>query len=125
MAEDRGVGHDGFDKDDNGTPISPNYYKGFTNGAQPIDITEHLTGNAAQAVQYLTRACRVDGVTKSDPIEDVEKCIFFAQRELARLERERDSRIVTGKREVTYQFNVTSADSRNWHNLGFISDPDN
>ena len=49
--------------------VSPNYYKGFTNGAQPIDITEHLTGNAAQAVQYLTRACRVDGVVKSDPID--------------------------------------------------------
>lgn len=78
--------------------VSPNYYKGFTNGAQPIDITEHLTGNAAQAVQYLTRACRIDGVIKEDPIGDVEKAILFCERELARLNREKDSRTILGAR---------------------------
>ena len=76
--------------------VSPNYYKGFTNGAQPIDITEHLTGNAAQAVQYLTRACRVDGVVKSDPVEDIDKAIWFCQRERLRLKREQDTRTILG-----------------------------
>lgn len=77
--------------------VSPNYYKGFTNGAQPIDITEHLTGNAAQAVQYLTRACRVDGVVKSDPIEDLRKSLWFVQREIHRLESVENARIITGR----------------------------
>lgn len=79
--------------------VSPNYYKGFTNGAQPIDITEHLTGNAAQAVQYLTRACRTDGVIKEDPIGDVEKCLYFVERELSRLKREKDTRTILGTRD--------------------------
>ena len=78
--------------------VSPNYYKGFTNGAQPIDITEHLTGNAAQAVQYLTRACRVDGVVKSDPIEDIDKAIWFCQRERSRMVREQETRTILGTR---------------------------
>ena len=79
--------------------VSPNYYKGFTNGAQPIDITEHLTGNAAQAVQYLTRACRVDGVVKSDPIEDIDKAIWFCQRERSRMVREQETRTILGARK--------------------------
>lgn len=91
--------------------VSPNYYKGFTNGAQPIDITEHLTGNAAQAVQYLTRACRVDGVVKSDPIEDLEKSLWFIERELSRLKREQDTRtILGGNKEQTYTVNMKVTD---------------
>ena len=91
--------------------VSPNYYKGFTNGAQPIDITEHLTGNAAQAVQYLARACRVDGVVKSDPIEDLEKSLWFIERELSRLKREQDTRtILGGNKEQTYTVNMKVTD---------------
>ena len=91
--------------------VSPNYYKGFTNGAQPIDITEHLTGNAAQAVQYLTRACRVDGVVKSDPIEDLEKAVWFTEREISRLKREKDTRtILGGNKEQTYTVNMKVTD---------------
>lgn len=93
--------------------VSPNYYKGFTNGAQPIDITEHLTGNAAQAVQYLARSCRIDGVIKEDPIGDVEKAILFCERELARLNREKDTRtILGGNKEQTYTVTM-SADNGN------------
>ena len=96
--------------------VSPNYYKGFTNGAQPIDITEHLTGNAAQAVQYLTRACRVDGVVKSDPIEDLEKSLWFIERELSRLKREKDTRTILGG-DTKQTFTVTmSADNGNFRN---------
>ena len=91
--------------------VSPNYYKGFTNGAQPIDITEHLTGNAAQAVQYLARACRIDGVIKEDPIGDVEKAILFCERELARLNREKDTRtILGGDSKQTYTVNMKVTD---------------
>ena len=91
--------------------VSPNYYKGFTNGAQPIDIMEHLTSNAAQAVKYLTRACRIDGVVKEDPIGDLEKCLTLVERELARLNREKDSRtILGGNKEQTYTVNMKVTD---------------
>lgn len=92
--------------------VSPNYYKGFTNGAQPIDIMEHLTSNAAQAVKYLTRACRIDGVVKEDPIGDLEKCLTLVERELARLNREKDSRTILGGKEQTYTVTM-SADNGN------------
>ena len=91
--------------------VSPNYYKGFTNGAQPIDIMEHLTSNAAQAVKYLTRACRIDGVVKEDPIGDLEKCLTLVERELARLNREKDSRtILGGNKGQTYTVNMKVTD---------------
>ena len=98
--------------------VSPNYYKGFTNGAQPIDITEHLTGNAAQAVQYLARACRIDGVIKEDPIGDVEKAILFCERELARLNREKDTRtILGGDTKQTFTVKMSADNGNLMHTL--------
>ena len=41
-------------------PINPDHYK-FPSGVEVIDLSEHLTSNAGQAVQYLARACRLDG----------------------------------------------------------------
>lgn len=66
-------------------PINPDHYK-FPSGIEVIDLSEHLTSNAGQAVQYLARACRLDGRVKGNPVEDVKKAIRLAQRELARLE---------------------------------------
>ena len=65
-------------------PVDPDHYK-FPGGHEVINISEHLTSNAGQAVQYLARACRIDGRVKGNPVEDVRKAIWFAQRELARL----------------------------------------
>ena len=97
--------------------VSPNYYKGFTNGAQPIDIMEHLTSNAAQAVKYLTRACRIDGVVKEDPIGDLEKCLTLVERELARLNREKDSRTIIGGKEQTYTVKMSTDNGNLRHTL--------
>ena len=98
--------------------VSPNYYKGFTNGAQPIDIMEHLTSNAAQAVKYLTRACRIDGVVKEGPIGDLEKCLTLVERELARLNREKDSRTILGvNKEQTYTVKMSTDNGNLWHTL--------
>ena len=66
-------------------PVDPDHYK-FPGGAEVIDISEHLTSNAGQAVQYLARACRIDGRVKGNPVEDVRKALWFAHRELDRLE---------------------------------------
>ena len=68
-------------------PVDPDHYK-FPGGAEVINISEHLTSNAGQAVQYLARACRIDGRVKGNPVEDVKKALWFAQRELDRLEAE-------------------------------------
>lgn len=64
--------------------LNPDYYK-FSNGVELIDISENLTGNGAQIVQYVTRATRVDGIIKGDPLEDLAKAAWFLEREIARL----------------------------------------
>lgn len=67
-----------------GDAINPDHYRGFSNGAEVIDISENLTSNGGQAVQYIARSCRLDGVTKGDPIEDLRKACWFLERELER-----------------------------------------
>lgn len=65
--------------------INPDHYKGFSNGAQVIDISENLSSNAGQAIQYIARSCRLDGQIKDDPKQDISKAIWFLNRELDRL----------------------------------------
>lgn len=65
---------------------SPKHYTGFTNGAEPIDIGEHLTGNGYNIVKYGVRGCRIDGVVKHDKLEDLYKCRNHVDREIQRLE---------------------------------------
>ena len=66
-------------------PINPPHYKGFANGAQVIDITEGLSFAGGNAVKYVARACRIDGVIKGDPVEDLKKARWYIDRELTRL----------------------------------------
>ena len=67
-------------------PINPSYYQGFSNGAQVIDISEHLTSNGGQALQYVARSCRLDGNNKGDVVENLEKAKWFLDREIERVE---------------------------------------
>lgn len=71
--------------------LNPDYYK-FSNGVELIDISENLTSNAGQAIQYIARASRLDGANKGSQVEDIEKAIWFCRRELKRLGEERLSR---------------------------------
>lgn len=66
-------------------PISPDHYQGFSNGAEVIDITEHLNFNRGCAVKYLCRAGRKDP-TKT--LEDLNKARFYVEREIQRLTKE-------------------------------------
>lgn len=68
-------------------PVSPDHYK-FPGGVEVINISEHLTSNGGQALQYIARATRLDGKIKGNPIEDLTKALFFAQREIDRLKEE-------------------------------------
>ena len=67
-------------------PVNPDHYRGFSNNAEVIDITENLTGNGAAAVKYLARACRLDGQNKGQIIEDLKKSLWYTRRELSRIE---------------------------------------
>lgn len=53
------------------------------------DISRHLTGNAAQAVQYIARSCRLDGLNKhadlEKRIEDLDKARDMLLDEIWRL----------------------------------------
>ena len=64
---------------------NPAHYSGFSNGAEPIDILENLTGNGAQAAGYIIRSTRIDGNNKGDQIEDLQKAIWYCEREINRL----------------------------------------
>lgn len=98
----------------------PPHYTAHPSGVECVQITEHMGFCVGNAIKYLWRAGE-----KGDAIEDLEKARWYVDREISRLERERDSRTITGKREVSYQFNVSPADASQWVDLGFISDPDN
>ena len=69
--------------------INPNHYKGFSNGAEVIYITENLTFNAGNVVKYGARAGRLDeSLNKNDAegrIEDMKKSRWYADREIERL----------------------------------------
>lgn len=63
--------------------INPPHYQGFSNGAQVIDLTEHLSFSLGNCVKYVCRA----GKKTQNPIEDLKKAQWYLDREVARLER--------------------------------------
>lgn len=78
----RGVKRDAVDP--------PHYKDGWSDGAELVSITENLTSNGGQAVQYIARSTRLDksknkGSTNRELIEDLEKARWFIDREIRRL----------------------------------------
>lgn len=65
--------------------ISPSVYQ-FPNGVEVRDISAHLTSFGGQAVQYVCRSTRLDGVVKGKPVEDLKKAIQLLEWEVERLE---------------------------------------
>jgi len=58
------------------------YAEGWSNGAEVIDITEHMNFCRGNAVKYLARA----GVkSKTTELEDLRKAAWYVQREIERL----------------------------------------
>lgn len=65
-------------------PVShPSHYVGWSNGAEIIDITEHLPFNRGNVIKYVARAGRKDPATE---IQDLKKALFYLQREIARID---------------------------------------
>lgn len=67
-------------------PVNPDHYRGLSNGAEVIDITENLTFNGGNAIKYLARACRLDGNNKGQIVEDLKKSLWYTRRELSRIQ---------------------------------------
>lgn len=88
------------------TAIDPQHYRfplppsvAEAGAVQPVDITEHLTSNAAKAVEYIARSSRIDGqikpgspgqgeATYADIIQDLSKAAWYIQREMVRISNE-------------------------------------
>lgn len=66
-------------------PTSNSYYD-FPGGVEVRQISAHLTGFGAQALQYVARATRLDGKNKGDVVSDLTKAIDFIRWEIERLQ---------------------------------------
>jgi len=60
----------------------PPHYKAHPSGVECIQITEHMNFCLGNAVKYIWRAEHKGG------IEDLEKAVFYIQREIERIKRE-------------------------------------
>ena len=65
-------------------PTDPNYYQ-FPDGHEVRHISAHLTSFGGQALQYVARSTRLDGINKGNLIEDLEKAQLFIGWEIDRL----------------------------------------
>jgi len=57
----------------------PKHYTSHPSGVECIEITEHMIFNLGNATKYIWRAD-----SKSHPIEDIEKAIWYLNREIER-----------------------------------------
>lgn len=60
----------------------PHYANGWSNGAEVIDLTEHLSFCSGNVVKYVCRAGRKD---PDKHVEDLEKARWYLDREIARV----------------------------------------
>ena len=73
---------DASDEDEDAVNHPSHYADGWSNGAEIIDITEHLNFCRGNAIKYIARAGRKD---PDKEIEDLQKAAFYIQREIERL----------------------------------------
>ena len=64
----------------------PAHYTSHPSGVECIDITEHHTFNIGSAIKYLWRAGLKE---KQDEIQDLQKAIWYINREIARKQNEK------------------------------------
>jgi hypothetical protein len=59
----------------------PPHYNSHPSGIECITVTEHMNFNLGNAMKYIWRA----GLKSDDDITDLEKSVWYVQREIARL----------------------------------------
>lgn len=67
----------------------PRHYNEHPSGVECVAIVEHFTFNIGNAVKYLWRAGLKGGAAL---LEDLKKARWYLDREIARLEREREKK---------------------------------
>jgi|TARA_R110000824_G_C14737879_1_gene627099 hypothetical protein len=58
----------------------PAHYTGHPSGVECIDITEHFGFSLGNAIKYIWRA----GLKSDNAVEDLEKAVWYIQREIKR-----------------------------------------
>lgn len=58
----------------------PPHYTNHPSGIEAIQVTRHMNFNLGNAIKYIWRAGQ-----KGDPIQDLQKAIFYLQDEIERL----------------------------------------
>lgn len=59
----------------------PEHYNKHPSGVECITIVEHFNFNVGNAIKYLWRM----GLKSNNPIEDLQKALWYIQREIDRL----------------------------------------
>jgi hypothetical protein len=59
---------------------NPPHYTSHPSGIEAIQVTRHMNFNLGNAIKYIWRAGQ-----KGDPIQDLQKAIFYLQDEIERL----------------------------------------
>ena len=59
----------------------PEHYNKHPSGIECITIVEHFNFNIGNAIKYIWRA----GIKSDNPIEDLEKAIWYLKREIERI----------------------------------------
>lgn len=62
----------------------PKHYTSHPSGVECIEITEHFNFCLGNAIKYIWRA----GLKGEDAVQDLQKAIWYVQREISRLERD-------------------------------------
>lgn len=70
----------------------PSHYENVVDGVECIDVTENFNFNRGNAIKYIWRAGHKD---KSKEIEDLQKAAWYIQREILRLQKEKQTREVS------------------------------
>jgi hypothetical protein len=60
----------------------PQHYTAHPSGIECIQVTEHMNFNLGNAMKYIWRAG-----SKGNTVEDLEKSIWYLQREIQRIEK--------------------------------------
>lgn len=66
---------------DNDPVRHPAHYTQHPSGVECITITEHMNFNKGNAVKYIWRAGE-----KGDEVQDLQKAVWYLEREIARLQ---------------------------------------
>lgn len=71
--------------------VNPSHYD-FPGGVQVRDISAHLTSFGGQALQYIARSTRLDGMNKGEQVTDLQKAIKLIEWEIERVKEQSEER---------------------------------